>query len=404
MTSPQTAARQPFYGMLLVLVLALGIVLRVYPSSSFKGVGFDEKFYEHYVTRLNKVGLMQYPAIVTEYIENQSQLTYSVLPPMRFLYIFTSHLWSVTMRTDPMTSLHRVACAFTILMLLVSYVFALRLGGKWIALGVLALMCCAPTQIHMSQHALVDGFFAFWALLCLWLLWENLQHPDRPAWLVAYGLGLACMVMTKENAFFAYVAMSAIVIANRWLAFGKVTPRLLVAMFIGPLLGVLALLALAGGPHQLIETYHQSVSKNYTLEYAIKTGDGPWHRYLGDLLLMSPVVFLLAVGELFHLRRDNRIGWYFTLFISVSYLIMCNIKYGMNMRYTNMWDMPMRYMAFCRLAALSSYFERRKNAVLVILVAVVCLVDLRQYWVFFVQHNLYELVSAYLLNAVDILK
>ena len=39
---------------------------------------------------------------------------------------------------------------------------------------VCALMAFAPTQVHMSQHALIDGVFAFWAVTCLWLLWENL--------------------------------------------------------------------------------------------------------------------------------------------------------------------------------------------------------------------------------------
>ena len=43
--------------------------------------------------------------------------------------------------------------------------FAGRLRGSTWALAIAALMACAPTQIHMSQHALIDGFFTFWALL-----------------------------------------------------------------------------------------------------------------------------------------------------------------------------------------------------------------------------------------------
>jgi len=405
MTSSQKGASdRTLHNSALILLMTLGITLRIYPSAMFTEVGFDENFYHRYVTMLNLVGVRGYPKIVAAYLAFQHQLTYSVLPPMRFLYIFASHIWSVTTRTDPMTSLHDVACMFTILTLFISYVFARRLGGKWIGLGMLALMCCAPTQIHMSQHALVDGFFAFWALLCLWLLWENLQRPDHPGLLAAFAASLACMVMTKENAFFAYVALCALVVANRWAGFGKVTPRLLAAMFLGPLLGVLTLVALAGGVHQIVETYQQSVSKNYTLAYAIATGDGPWQRYLSDMLLMSPVVFLLAAGELFHLRRDNKQGWYLTLFIAASYLIMCNIKYGMNLRYTNMWDMPVRYLAICQLSTISNFFGRRKNLALGLLLASVCVIELRQYWIYFVQHDLYELVTTDLLHAVNIIK
>jgi len=404
MTSRQPAKHGLLYFSMLVIVLATGIGLRIYHSSAFNQRGFDENFYEHYVLTLNTVGLTGYPGIVSEYIEHQRQLSYSVLPPMRFLYIFVSHLWCEATGAEAMVALHRVACMFTIFTLLVSYVFARSLAGEWSGLGVLALMSFAPTQIHMSQHAMVDGVFSFWALLCLWLLWENLQRPGHPGWLVVWALALACMVMTKENAFFAYVAMGAIVIANRWMRFGTVTPRLLAAMFLGPLLGVLALVALAGGVHQTMETYQQSVSKNYTLAYAIATGDGPWHRYLSDLLLISPVVLLLALGELFQLRLDNKAGWFLTLFVAASYLIMCNIKYGMNLRYANMWDMPMHYLALCQLCRIGNFFGDRKNRIIVLLTIALCLVELREYNIFFVQHDLYELPTAKLLNAVNILK
>ena len=30
---------------------------------------------------------------------------------------------------------------------------------------------------------------------------------------------------------------------------------------------------------------------------------------------------------------------------------MCNIKYGMNLRYANMWDMPLRFLAFGQIVA-----------------------------------------------------
>jgi hypothetical protein len=78
--------------------------------------------------------------------------------------------------------------------------FAGRLGGWRIGLCVMALMVCAPTQIHMAQHALIDGFFAFWATASLWLLWENLRRPNYAPLLALYGLSLTLLVLTKENA------------------------------------------------------------------------------------------------------------------------------------------------------------------------------------------------------------
>ncbi len=77
-------------------------------------------------------------------------------------------------------------------------------------------------------------------------------------------------------------------------------------MFIGPLFGVATLVLLAGGITKLITAYELSVTHNYQLVYAITTGDGPWHRYLVDLLLVSPVVTLLAVAALFRLDREMK--------------------------------------------------------------------------------------------------
>ncbi len=186
--------------------------------------------------------------------------------------------------------------------------FAWRLGGGAIALCVTALMAVAPTQIHMSQHALIDGVFAFWATLSLWLLWENLQRPNRWPWLAAYGFALAAMVLTKENAMFAYLAILALLAANHWLRFGQLTMNLCFATLLGPLLGAVVLITLCGGLGTTIEIYRLLVSKASTLEYAIVTGDGPWYRYLVDLMVVSPVILVLAIGGIFRLQTTERAG------------------------------------------------------------------------------------------------
>ena len=107
-------------------------------------------------------------------------------------------------------------------------------------------MAFAPTQLHMSQHALVDGFFTFWATLVLWSLWENLRAPQDWRWLLLYTVALTATILTKENAFFVWVAVVAILIANHWLKFGTVTRELFLATVVGPALGVVLLGMLAG--------------------------------------------------------------------------------------------------------------------------------------------------------------
>ncbi len=126
---------------------------------------------------------------------------------MRFLYIFAGWSWHHLFGTEALLSLRYVASLFSVLSLALSFVFAWRLKGPAAALGIGALVTFAPTQLHMSQHALVDGFFAFWALLNLWLLWENLRAPGDWRWLLPYLVALALMTATKENAAFAVLRL-----------------------------------------------------------------------------------------------------------------------------------------------------------------------------------------------------
>ena len=379
-------------------------IAAIHPQAGFTGVGFDEGLYRNYVNSIIREGLGEYPLIVDQYIEVQRQLTGSILPPVRFLFILSAYLWHCVFGTEALAALHDVAALFSILTLLLASTFAWRLKGRAWALGVAALMSCAPTQIHMSQHALVDGFFTFWALLSVWLLWENLRAPRKPVLLVLYTISLSLLVLTKENSFFVFVALLALMVANRWLGFGSVTKEILVCTFVGPLFGIVALVFLAGGIETLLTVYKLSVGKNYTLSYAIMTGDGPWYRYLVDLLLVSPIVLLLALGSVFRLDRTKTAEFYLTIFITASYAIMCNVKYGMNLRYANMWDMPLRFLVFSQLVTLGSLLRKYQTAVITAAVVLICAFELRQYVVLFVQHPLYELITEGLLRALRILK
>jgi len=231
-----------------------------------------------------------------------------------------------------------------------------------------------------------------------------LQRPNRWPWLIAYGVALALMVLTKENAMFAYVGFLALLAANYWLRFGQLTRSLCWITFLGPLVGVLTLVLLCGGPGKTVQIYQLLVSKAAVLPYAIQTGDGPWYRYLIDLMIVSPVVLLLAIGGMFRLKPSDHAGFYMLFFVVASFVIMANIRYGMNLRYTNMWDFPLRYLAAGCLFDLARSLGKHRNLWLGLGVAAVCALELRQYQIFFVQHDLYELAPEDLLRAVNILK
>lgn len=406
---------------LFAIIFAVGIFLRITPEAFLPGatfhflaplhpqpawtkIGFDEGLYREYVNALAKDGLSSYPAIVQGYIEIQKELPGSILPPLRFLYIFTAYLWRSTFGSETLDALRQVASFFSILTLGLAALFAWRLRGpKW-AIAIAALIAVAPTQLHMSQHALVDGFFTFWATLVLWLFWENLRAPRDWRWLLFYVIGLALLVLTKENAFFVWIALVALIVSNRWLQFGVVTRELLVATILGPLLGVVVLIFLAGGVDVFIQSYQLSVGKNFQLRYAILTGDGPWYRYLVDLFLVSPIVLLLAIGTIFRLNRAMKPELIMSIFIAASYLVMCNVKYGMNLRYANMWDLPLRVLAFSQIVWLASLTKRFQSAIMVTAIVLLTAIEFHQYIVLAVRYPLYELINHDLLQALSILK
>ena len=406
---------------LLAIVFAVGIFLRLTPQTFSPGatlhflaplhpqpgwtkIGFDEGLYREYVNALSKGGLGAYPDIVQGYIDIQKELPGSILPPLRFLYIFTAYVWHSLFGSEALDALHQVAAFFSMLTLALAAMFVRRIRGPTWAVAIAALVAIAPTQLHMSQHALVDGFFTFWALLVLWLFWENSQAPRDWRWLVSYIIALALMVLTKENSFFVWVALVVLLITNRWLQFGTVTRELVIATILGPLLGVVGLVFLAGGIDVFVQSYQLSVGKNFQLHYAILTGDGPWYRYLVDLLLVSPIVLLLALGTVFRLNRTMKPELFMSIFIAASYLVMCNVKYGMNLRYANMWDLPLRFLAFSQIVTLASWSKQYRGAIIAAAVVLLAAIEFHQYLILAVHYPLYELITHDLLQALQILK
>ena len=413
--------KKPLY--VVILLLLIGFFLRlppflfttdsgalqsfaaIHPAPAFQKIGFDEGLYRDYVTALDTSGLSAYPDLAERYVADQTQPTSAaILPPTRFLYIFLGYSWHRLTGQEALQSLKVVSSICSMLLLIVSTVFGIRAGGVRIGTTVCALMAFAPTQVHMSQHALIDGVFALLAVTCLWLLWENLQRPNDWRLLVPFGLCLALLVLTKENAFFAYVALCAVLAVCFWQKYGRITRMLLATMFVGPLLGVTILVNLCGSLGTTIHIYQLLVSKASVLPYAIATGDGPWYRYLVDLMIVSPIALILALGGLFLIRPADKVPIYLVTFVAASYVLMANVRYGMNLRYANMWDMPLRFLGGFCLTNISDRFGVSSRWLFPALVALLCLFEWNQYLVFFVHHNLYELVTAGLLRAIQVLK
>ena len=299
-------------------LLAIGVFLRVNPSAGYQKLGTDEHGYMVFVKQIETAGLSNYDAVVQVYLQRQAKLREAVVPATRVGFLVPATICAEVFQLRVFTALHATAAAAGILLLLLSALFAYRLGGTLPMLGVTALMATSPLDVYLCQRAMIDGYFAFWALAALWLAWENLQRPRHAGWLVAYALCLTVLVLTKETAAFVVLAIFGIFLANRLLHIGTITPQLLAATIIGPAIAALILVVMIGGVGETIRFYEMFVAKSRSSFYSVAAQDGPWYRYAIDFALVSPAIVAFAVGGIFQLRRFDRAGLYVATFVGLT--------------------------------------------------------------------------------------
>src|SRR4030088_1066467 len=206
---------------LIIVILSGGIFLRVWPTSGVPNGGYDEGIYSTYVAMAQKDGLWNYGDVVRAYLESQAKRPDAIVPATRVGFLVPAAAVAEITGLKPLAALHAVSLASSILLLLATAVIGFRQGGDARMLVLTSLMAVAPLQIHLAQRSLIDGYFAFWAVLCAWFLWENLESPRQKGWLAAYGFSFVALVLTKGNAAFVFLAL---IIVSGAFAFFKSGP------------------------------------------------------------------------------------------------------------------------------------------------------------------------------------
>jgi hypothetical protein len=173
--------------------------------------------------------------------------------------------------------------------------------------------------------------------------------------------------------------------------------------FAGPLAGFVVLVFLSGGVDVFRAMYELQFAKIETTQWAVNNGNGPWYRYLVDLTLISPLVMLLAIGQAFQVRWKEK-GLLLTLaFVLLTFAMMGSIKHGLNLRYTTIWDVPLRLFAAIQLFTLSTRLGRAALPVFVASVVGLAAFELNQYYIICVNFPAYALTDREVLQALEIL-
>lgn len=389
----------------MTMLLAGGILLRVYPSAGFSGLGVDEHGYMVFLKHIQKAGLMNYDSVVKVFVERQYKRPDALVPATRIGFLAPAYLCGQAFHLKAFQALRVTACAASIFMLGLCAVFAYRLGGVGAMLSITALMVTAPLQIYLSQRALIDGYFAFWAVAAMWLAWENLQRPRHWGWLSAYILCLTILVLTKENGAFVIFALFAVLLLNRFLRIGATTPHLFIATIIGPAIAVVVLAAMIGGLGDWLRFYLMFEGKSRTNIYSVVAQDGPWYRYLIDFLLVSPLLVVFSIGGMFQLRKRDKAGLFMASFLALSFAGMSCITYGMSLRYAAYWDVPLCWLALTQVRRLSKKSGKfRSSFVTSALVLLLAASGATQYYRFFMKGAVYDPVTASLVWAAGLEK
>ena len=386
-------------------LLAIGVFLRVNPSAGYQKLGTDEHGYMVFVKQIETAGLSNYDAVVQVYLQRQAKLREAVVPATRVGFLVPATICAEVFQLRVFTALHATAAAAGILLLLLSALFAYRLGGTLPMLGVTALMATSPLDVYLCQRAMIDGYFAFWALAALWLAWENLQRPRHAGWLVAYALCLTVLVLTKETAAFVVLAIFGIFLANRLLHIGTITPQLLAATIIGPAIAALILVVMIGGVGETIRFYEMFVAKSRSSFYSVAAQDGPWYRYAIDFALVSPAIVAFAVGGIFQLRRFDRAGLCVATFVGLTLASMSCVRYGLSLRYAAFCDMPLAWLACAQILTLSRRAVHVRPTIIAIgIFSIVAVIGFNQYARIFVKGGLYDPITEQLVLTLKMAK
>lgn len=391
--------------LLLVAILATGVFLRAWPSCGFEGVGYDENIYRGYIAMAQRDGILNYGTVVDAYLRSQTLRPEAVVPATRVGFLWPAVIVAEATGLEPILAMRAISLVASVLLLLASAVIGYRIGKMEGMLMFSVLVAAAPLQIYLAQRSLVDGYFAFWAILSAWFFWECLKAPQSKGWMAAYGISLFVLVLTKEYAVFVWFALMATLAVQGALGVHRLSLPLLVVSVVAPAVAVLILAWLVGGVPEWLAFWRMYSQKVHALPYAVRFQDGAWYRYLVDFAILSPCIVLLAAGRIFTAEKKSEQDTFWALFLGFNFVCLSAITYGMDLRYAAYWDQPLRFLAASQVILFARNVTRiRPVAVLGVAAILLAAVDLTQYWRLFVDAGIYDPVSAQLLHASKLIK
>lgn len=403
MNEAQTSRFKPLYLALALIILGFAFWFRY--SLAFAGVerpGHDERLYSGFIDQLRSGS--SYPEFVRAYLEFEESIPEKRVSPLRASYLLSAWFLS-TFRSDTSFELLRdVSFLASMATLVISGLFARRIGGDRAGLVILALMSCAPLQIFNAHRALLDGFFSLLTLLTLWSLWECLENPASRVLRWLHAFSWIPLVMAKETSFFVMTATILILIFVRDKNGQRAGIALWLSSILGAAAGFLGLTMLCGGPGPMKELLDIALHKQLS-DYTIFHADGPWYGYLLAIVTLSPVISIFAFASMVGPGLGDRAGRFSLLSIFGMLAPLATLPYQIVPRLLATCDFSLRWLCYMQLLWICREWKPvRQNFFLAITVLGICILEVKQCHLLFHVYHIYEPTCDILFQVLKLVK
>ena len=391
------------FGTLALIALAAWILARSLGNVPYEPKS-DDGYYLVYARRVSEEGPGVFPRLFTSWNENAAYWIYP--SPLRVFFVLVSGLW-VKLFGATLPALSWLSITSHLAWIACTAWFARRHFEERRAFLITALASFAALLLGSARQALQDSFLLVLLALSVWTFLETLRAPQSRGWRVSFIASFTLAILTKELAVLLGPAFALGVLvewrANRSLPLRAFALQLALPLVISAPVFVLA----AGGVEPLLLTVRRVLSSPATNTYATQFGSGPWYRYLIDYLCLSPGVTLLALGFTGALLLRTLRGAYERTLVQlgiVAAVLLFELGFfTKNVRYLLVLELCLCVFAATMLDELVPQKARARWLWIGAAGVLLCFLDWRTYDYGWVQHGIYDPLSALLFQLRDIL-
>ena len=391
----------------LIIILLAGVALRLYWNNVREYSPADEAVYTGVTRAIVDAGWSSYPAVATEYLQDQRRWVYP--GPLRWgNYLFTT-LSCRVMGTCGPRSLAWVSTMAGIATLALTFLLAWNLIGVRAALLAAAFAATSPLQLGLGRRALQDELVVAMFLLDGLLLYRLLEKPRERRGAALYGSAVAAMTLSLgvKESFAIFLAILSVPFMVRWVRERRIRVGELLLFALPPIL-YSVISAVAVGGWQRFTTIAAMVPRFGLHSPAALAYQAGWfHRVLVDLLLVDPLICVAAIGGLWIAlgaprSLQNGPGW--LALLTALMIAAFGLLSSKNLRYYAALDPLLRILAAWTIVEHQLRGSSRKQLLIAATVVVVSVgMDLALFHRLFITGNVYDPVTLTLTRALEMI-